>query len=93
MSDFWIKNPDRNKEFDESSIQLKDENGFYDVFIKWDGCVDFTEYDAADGNGNPIKDDKYTYIHICDLDRFIDRLLALRKFGHKHFNNEQWPDE
>lgn len=44
--------------------------------VKWDGCVDLDDF----------LDSEYT--HICDLDRVIKDVTALREAALAHFGNE-----
>ena len=57
----------------------------YNVVAKWDGCVDFREFRGDMGGGEQ-------YIHICELDDFIERLIQLRDEAKKHFG-AKWPEE
>jgi hypothetical protein len=73
------------------NVELEDvEIGSDQVTLKWDGCVD---YQMGSNGIKPSEDpsgENTTYIHICDIDEFIEKLQALKAFGKKHFDNEYW---
>ena len=69
------------------SFEAEDPDGWFHASVKWDGCVDFRQYFNF-----PRGDSKSheNYIHICDLDGFIERLTALRDLASKKWSGE-WP--
>lgn len=65
------------------NITLLDEDGWLLAIVKFDGCVDLYKYYNVpyDEGGKDCN-----YIHICDIDEFIEELkeinkTALKKFG------------
>ncbi len=64
--------------------------------VKWDGCIHFHkaynypfgEFAKNEPEGNQ------DYIHICDLDDYIEKLIALRVAAKKYFayHEREWPD-
>jgi hypothetical protein len=63
-------------------IDLQTEDGLYKAVVKWDGCIHFNRYYLYD----PEPD----YLHICDLDEFIQQLQELRDAALLHFGTP-WP--
>lgn len=79
------------KTYSSNNIIVEDEeSGYYEVTLKWDGCIDF----RRGCNGfKPSEDqtgENTDYIHICDIDEMIETLQELKKVGSNHFNNEFW---
>jgi hypothetical protein len=58
----------------------------YTVRVKWDGCVDLY-YKSAQEEGL----DEYN--HICDLEQYIERLMALHTIAKVYFEKTrgEWP--
>lgn len=74
-----------------NNVVLEDEEcGVDEVTLKWDGCIDL----RIGLNGFKPSEDKSgensQYIHICDIDEFIEKLKAIKECGKNHFNNEYW---
>ena len=72
-------------------LNLTDPEGWWRVFIKWDGCFEldhFHNYPLTD----PVYDDPesehndWDRMHICDIDDMIERLTALKEMAEKHFS-------
>jgi len=61
---------------------LKDPNEVWRADVRPDGCVEIREDYNADPNDSDM-------LHICNLDDFIVRLVALRDEAKKHFG-EDW---
>lgn len=80
--DAWILN---KKDTTEYALHFEDPNEQWKATAKWDGCIHLFKYDNGFQTENP---DDIDYLHICDLDSFIDRLQALKKViaekGFKH---------
>ena len=60
--------------------------------IKWDGCIHFNQvsnepYDLTTDKVKEIQLEEY--LHICDIDDFIEQLKQLKKAGQEHFG--EWP--
>lgn len=53
-----------------------------EAVVRFDGCVHLYGCDA-DGK-------REDYMHICDLDRFIELVMDLKTKAQKHFGKE-WP--
>ena len=72
------------KETQDHWLKIDDPEKCYDAVVKWDGCIDlYKRYP------NELEDDP-DYVHICDLDDFIARLLELKRIALQHFG-EDWP--
>lgn len=62
---------------------LEDPDGWWDAYVKWDGCVDFKKY-VNFPKGHPEHDKEFShiasvdYIHICDLGSFIKLLQDIK---------------
>jgi hypothetical protein len=48
----------------------------------WDGCVHIGAYRDGERDG---------YLHICDFDAYIARLVEFRNKAAKHFQSAEWP--
>lgn len=51
------------------------------VVCKWDGCVDYRSYSNGYGWDHECDDDCQCcedYIHICDMDDFIDQMKQIK---------------
>lgn len=64
-----------------------------EVNLKWDGCINLW----LGMNGiNPStatpeeRKEHVDYLHICDLDYFIEQLQEIKRIGKNHFKNEYW---
>lgn len=89
----WKPRP--NSPISEAYISLiddeknNDNHWWWQADISFDGCIHFSRaYNSPfphDTEKNPMSD----YIHICDLDEFIERLKALREAAINHFG-EGW---
>lgn len=62
-------------------VLVDEETGLDEVTLKWDGCIDYTVKNVMD-------ESQGDYIHICDIDRAIEKLEALREIGIKHFGDK-----
>jgi hypothetical protein len=71
-------------------VDLVSDDGFWSVEAKWDGCCHITIHEAVSADGIAMESERDEYIHICYLDDFIDRLVKLREYCQRHFNNEEW---
>jgi hypothetical protein len=64
-------------------------DGDFSAMIKWDGCVHLfeKEWNAGERTGEE------TYNHICNLDDYIERLIALQTIAKTYFENRrgEWP--
>lgn len=59
--------------------------------VKWDGCIHLsTVANEPYTPGTPANEEQCEcYIHICNLDAHIDKLLKLKEEAIKHFG--EWP--
>lgn len=76
-----------NSQTNEYVLHLRDPKDWYEVRVKWDGCVDF--YQAYN---TPLPEKITTldtsdisYIHICHLEYHIKRLQDVHKRAIEHF--------
>lgn len=60
--------------------------------VKWDGCIDLTTVSNEPYTINKPANESQCedYIHICNIDRQIERLKQLKLTAQGHFGN-QWP--
>ncbi len=71
--------------------------------VKWDGCIHYSDAvnipfeKGLDSNSGKIRDEKGAcdcYIHICEIDDMIKKLIELRKVAQAHFkDSEEWNDK
>lgn len=96
----WIG--DQNGILEDHVIELRGDVSGRDYWlharVKFDGCVHLhmagnmpfsKEYGFHDQERREHACD--AYIHICDLDDFIERLIKLREVAKKHFGKD-WPE-
>ena len=84
----WVEDAENNFVDDIHGLMhlaVKDPDGWWSAVVKDDGCVDLRRYFNEPNDGDP---DMTDYIHICDLDDFIERLQALKTFAEIRF--EVW---
>jgi hypothetical protein len=78
------------KEYWESgNIIVFNDDETIEATLKWDGCVDYRKSwngykvdDAPEGETN--------YIHICDLNEFIEQLQELKRMALEHFKDKSY---
>ena len=69
----------------ETHFCAEDPNGYWKVYQKWGGCLEITR-----SMNRPIDEaeaDDITTMHICDLDRFVERLSELAALTQIHLPN------
>jgi hypothetical protein len=68
----------------------EDGEAWWKATVKWDGCIHLNRY-----HNLPYpqpKDDRHAlsdYLHICELDEFIEAMIALRDRAKEYFG--AWP--
>ena len=67
-------------------LELKDPEGWWAASVRYDGCINLNRYFNEPNDADPSNTD---YIHICDLDDFIERLQALKLLAQVRFG--RWP--
>jgi hypothetical protein len=89
MPKYWEMAPEQGDE--GVVLRLVDPEGWYEAYVKWDGCVDFMRLHNVPlpYTGEPTQG--RDYIHFCDLDEEIERLQALRELARLEFG-EGWSD-
>lgn len=100
----WIKDP--NKKFSDTWLELIEvfddeldpDYHWTHAIVKNDGCIHFNKAGnvpyALEYGYSDQKRDYYAcddYIHICELDDFIESLINLRNEARRHFGKE-WPE-
>ncbi len=99
----WEIDPNgSSKEYYANFVCDIDKEGYFwaAATVKWDGCIHFNkagnvpfseEYGSPTSNKPRDSAACDDYIHICNLDDFIRKLLALRKTCKKYFpSQEAW---
>ena len=87
MSQFWKVNQEKTE---DSWLEVEDPEGWYKAVVKWDGCVHLNRFfNLPFTQGGNDSD----YLHVCDLNDFIDRLTELRDLARQHFEKtgDEWP--
>ena len=72
-----------SKDGSKLTVTVRDEDGWYECYMKWDGCCQYYVYSNVPA-GEPNAEEPDT-IHICDLDQEIAGLQSLREFARQHF--------
>lgn len=101
----WIDKPRGTKEEHWIDLIWVDNNDltcwWNECSVKWDGCIHYSKAGnipfelGLDSNSKNREeagacDD---YIHICDIDDLINKLLELKKVAQAHFKDkEDWSD-
>ena len=78
------------KESGEFSLTLENKEEAIKYDIRLDGCIHIKRF----WNGNLIDSSKNAdmdYLHICELDKFIEELQAVKLCAVAYFNNK-WPE-
>ena len=80
MAEYW-----NVKSKEEYKLILEDPEGWFRVKLKWDGCAELYKFfnvpcTKRDDEEHPQLIDQ---IHICDLDKFIERLKELQTIAKK----------
>ncbi len=60
-------------------LSVRAEDGFYEAFIKNNGCCEITEFERYNPETDENETEEFT-IHICDIPRFITMLQSLEDF-------------
>lgn len=81
VSDYWELVSER----DEYAVAVVCPHGSYRAVVKWDGCVDFYQADNCDLKETP--EGESTYIHYCNLQSEIDRLITLKAIYDAYFGD------
>ena len=81
MSDYWKVD---DGETQEHWLVLKSvDSDEYRAVVKWDGCIHYESF-----SGGEVTDDNREYIHYCNLNDEISRLMDLRRQARKHFGKD-----
>ena len=90
----WTPIPGKSTDF---WFEVRDPDGWYEAVVKWDGCIHFYQagndpFDDENGHSDSERSKEACddYIHICDIDGHIERLIALKEAALKHFG-PTWP--
>lgn len=81
----------------------EEEDRWMEAAVKWDGCIHFNKagnipFSKEYGESEDKKRESHgacdDYIHICDIDQFINILIELKKKAQDHFkNHDEWKDK
>jgi len=80
----------------EGCLQLSNEAKDRTFAIRFDGCIHIddycneTTYDTFDTFDSVTNLEFHDYLHICDLDEFIEQLIEVKHRAKEHFG-ENWP--
>jgi hypothetical protein len=80
----WVLTEDH-----EAIPTFVDPDGWWEAGVRFDGCVHLRHYSNRPRTDPERRLEDEDYIHICDLDDAIARLVALREAAQSHFG--QWP--
>ena len=77
-------------------LEAEDPEGWYKASVKWDGCIHFNRYHNIPYSSDNVREDPIAltdYLHICDLDEHIERLVELRELAKKYYeeHGRDWP--
>jgi hypothetical protein len=101
LNEFWELDPDGTS--DDSWLELKSDCGnkqhWWHASVRSDGCIHFKEavnvpyglpFGDSSGKGDRPAEAHDQYMHICDLEELIYRLIALLAAAREHFGKD-WP--
>ena len=88
------KNKDHWKDHWVDLVLNEDGCHWYKAAVKWDGCIHFNRAYNEPFNNNPRDSDNEDYIHICDIDEYIEILQKLKVKAIEYFKKHErkWPD-
>lgn len=87
-SNRWVVIKDKTQ---DHWLEVRDPEGWWSAYVKWDGCIGFTRYHNNSMDSIPSDkpwNDFQDNIHICDLDELIKRLQDLKEEAIKHFGQD-----
>jgi len=77
---------------DASCLQSNGEdNIWWRAAVRWDGCIHLDTFGNIPLELDPDRKDPACcddYIHICDLDRYIERLQEMREIAQEYFKDQ-----
>lgn len=97
----WIRDPkDRNENHWVSLKYVtpidKGLEHWWSASVKWDGCIHFSRAynEPFKEHGHNGSEDNSDYIHICDIDEYIEILTKLRDAAKIYFatHDREWPE-
>jgi len=85
---------DKNLNYWVDLVLDDDNDNWYKCSVRWNGCIHFWRAYNDPFNHVDRKKDDIDYIHICELDEFIEILTKLRDTAKKYFasHDRTWPD-
>ncbi len=72
----------------EYTLNLRDPEGWYAAYVKWDGCFELRRFFNVSATTKDEEDNRQAdtdQIHICDIDDIIARLQSLKAIANEHF--------
>lgn len=80
----YIKNINKTEENKIFIMELVNENNDLTVRAKWDGCCDIKKY------SDEVTKDNIDYIHICELQEFINNLQEVVNLAKENFSEDDY---
>lgn len=75
----------------EARLSVVSQDGWFSAAVRFDGCIDYRQYANTPYRKDEARDEPCDdYVHVCDLDVFIERLQAIKAEAVKHFGT--WPE-
>lgn len=96
--DEWILDEEENHKnsvfFNFMNKEIGLNSCYMRAAVKWDGCIQINRIDNGTFGDPSDDEDDVTYIHVCDIDEFIEQLKQLKQKTIEHFakQNRKWPD-
>ncbi|PAD70679.1 hypothetical protein CHH83_02425 [Bacillus sp. 7586-K] len=94
MEHFKITKVNKTDEGEIISINVVDkEYNETSISFKWDGCVDFRQYQngfKVDDEHSEEKVRNSQYIHICEIDDMIEKLQEIKKIAQENFSKDNF---
>lgn len=86
---YWEIDENKTQDYclELNDLEFKQEECWpkHTAIVKWGGCIHYNEDMPEEVSGSQ-------YIHICDIDHLIARLVELRKLAFQHFK-DKYPEE
>lgn len=77
------------------NCSIKSEDGTKEFNARFDGCVHIHDYNDNNIENGIVEIEagrKMVYMHICDLEKYIEDLQKVRELAKKHFG-DKWPNQ
>ncbi len=85
-TEYWKQTPETKDHW----LVVADPDGWWKAVVRFDGCIHLDHAANSSFTNDPARKESLEcddYIHICDVDDFIARLLELKRLAKLHFGD------